>query len=228
MKIIKLPLEWFTARLVTGTPFSFSRYGDGEFQAILGHQGRTKDGQLYTPELREALAKTLLEPRAYKYAVGPMAMRMHGPDILAWLAKENIHIKWYDTETLLEASIAGELKPFIDALRQRRVRYFAPRHLAQIANLLPNAYLYPCNSKNAFGGYDDLLLTAAQEVKSGDVVLLSCGPAAKVLLHDLYNCDSSLTILDIGSLLDPYVGRISRSYMSRYNWGELTKKNFGV
>lgn len=227
MKIIKLPLEWFTQRLSSGMPFAFSRYGDGEFQAILGHQGRTKDGQTYTPELRAALANTLLFPGPYKYAVGPMAMRMHGPDILAWLEREKITLKWYDTETFLEASINGALLPFIGALRERRVVYFGPPHLDRLLGWLPKIRVRHCNAHNAFAEFAALNNAAIDRIGTFDVMLFSCGPTSKVLIHELNRHAPGLTLIDIGSLFDPYCGVRSRSYMNARDWKRLAQLNFG-
>lgn len=227
MKVYKLPLEWFTNKLNAGIPFAFARYGDGEFQAILGWNGKTKDGQTYTPELREALAQTLLVPCDYKYAVGPMALRMHGPDILTWLENERINLKWYDTEVFLEASINGTLRPFIDSLRARNVLYFAPRHLHRLSDSIPSLRVHECDGHEAYSRIDQLLAAGVSAARKFDVMLFSCGPASKVLVYRLKRQLPRLTLIDIGSLFDPYFGVYSRTYMKRQDWQKLARLNLG-
>lgn len=225
LTVVKLPLEWFTNQLTAKAPFAFARYGDGEFQAILGHSGRTKDGQTYTAALREGLTKSLLFPGEYLHAVGPMATRMHGPELVRWLEAYSIHLKWYDTEVFLEASIEGRLKPFMEALRGRKVMYFGPHHLKRMEEFLPGLRFWECEAREAYGGVDRLFGSAVQSSETHDVMLFSCGPTSKVLIHRLHQDFPKLTLIDIGSLFDPYFGRQSRSYMSRYDWKQLTRIN---
>jgi hypothetical protein len=69
--------------------FSFARYGDGEWSAILGKPGGNCDGHEYFPELRERLAAAVRTPRGYYYALQRHAMRTLGFKIVSWI--------WYGT-----------------------------------------------------------------------------------------------------------------------------------
>lgn len=227
ISIRRIPLYWFVDKLETDSSFAFVRYGDGEFQAILNWTGQTSDGQRYGPALQQALAQTLLEPRPYHYAIGPIAIRSHGPDIETWLNTHQVQINWLDTETFALASVQGELAPLIQALDQHRVLYVGTRHLAGLSRAFRSFRFFECSGNNAFGQVEEIRKWIIERAKPSDVVGLSCGPAAKVLIHRLYPDLDCVTLIDFGSVFDPYFGMRSRSYMRRADWTLLTKQNFG-
>lgn len=227
MKITSLPLDWFTTKLSSGWPFSFARYGDGEWAAILNTPGRTRDGQTYTAELGADLVASLAAPWPFAHAISPIAIRTYGNPIETWLAEHRIDVRWYDSEVFLTASITGTLLPFITALRARKVVYVGPPHLRTLTRLLPLVDFIETPIHNAHRAKAELAHAIRTRRTIADVVLLSCGPAATVLVNDLWKHLPEHTLIDLGSLFDPYCGVASRSYMTRHNWHKLRRENFG-
>src|SRR5512139_2007262 len=127
----------YVRRIVDHVPFAFSRWGDGEWSAILGRSGATCDGQGYTPQLREDLTAVLVDRPTYDLGLQAFARRRFGGEIEEWLDANGLAPRWVDADVFAHASAAGELGAFTGALAQRAVVVVGPGHLAGITRLFP-------------------------------------------------------------------------------------------
>lgn len=245
-RIHALSLEFFTARLRQRAPCAFVRYGDGEFNAILGAAGQNCDGHAYFPDLGTALAKTLREPRGrrsenYLYALGPKAAQGMRECVTAWLRENAPALLWHDTEVFLRSSLTGELYPLVSALNQRRVVFVGAAHLVRLweRNLMrpPQAHVVTPDvnawlDKNRIA--QDILQVVRQTNPNRqlDAVLFSAGMLSKVLIWELYPLlGNEMSLWDTGSLFDMYCGKDSRSYARKLGAArkcELARQNFKV
>ncbi len=238
MEIKKLSLEFFVEKLNNREPFSFARYGDGEFSAILGVKGHNCDGHEYFQDMGKALAKTLEEPRAgnYFYGIGP---KITGRDnrltkkTISWLYAHTNNIQWNSSEVLLEASLAGELTPFVEALKKYSGIVVGPQHLMPFGNYLFDEHRpHICiPSLNAWNVYENTLREIRREAYRCNIIIFSAGPVSKILIWSLFPwLGTTHTMIDCGSLWDMYRGIKSRSYarkLSDERIEELCKLNFG-
>jgi len=55
----RLPLSYFTDKLNDGEPFTFSRWGDGEWRSVLYCKGQNCDGHQFFPLMRRELRNVL-------------------------------------------------------------------------------------------------------------------------------------------------------------------------
>lgn len=177
-------------------PFSFSRFGDGEFACMLGKSGANCDGHEYFHDLGERLSQAWNDPK------GIIGTQRHGQAMYPQFKHTGI-----DADILHKASINGELQVFIDALRERQVFMIGPMHLnaLKIHDLFRDVPL-----KNAWLDYDMVTEYVREIVCPGDVVVYCCGMMAEVLIWDNYRDD--ITQIDCGSVFDPYAGVKSRRY----------------
>lgn len=232
IEVRKLPLSFFEDALTEKHPFGFARYGDGEWNAIFGASGANCDGQVYSPELGADLQRTLMDRRDYFYALGPKAVHHEtmGAQIEAWLAEHAPRLSWYDTEVFLTASLMGELRPFVNVLRRKRVLLVGPQHLSRL-NAINAMGLVVVPDKNAYLEKARLEIEILKKAERADVILFSAGPAAKVMIFDLYpQLKETHTLIDCGSLWDMYCGVNSRGYARNINDAErarLRQLNFG-
>ena len=99
MKIKYLPLDWFVNQLKNSQPFTFARYGDGEWLTILGFYGmHNSNGCTFTKELSDDMRVALKRHNPYHHAILKIARRERkvpfrgdwvpygGPVIEKWLA----------------------------------------------------------------------------------------------------------------------------------------------
>lgn len=243
MNIQPLALDMFTARLKSRNPFAFVRYGDGEFNAIFHMQGQNCDGHRYFPDLGDALAETLKQPRGgdYVYAIGPKAAKGMNIPVTRWLSRNAPELRWHDSEVLLTASLAGSLLPLVRVLNHRRVVIVGAAHLARLWEhglvrepqahvITPDLNAWLDRRRIA----QDVLRAAnpTNAARRADVVLFSAGMVSKVLIWQLYPLlGAEMCLWDTGSCFDVYCGKDSRSYarrMSAERKRELAIVNFGL
>lgn len=230
MKINTLPLSTYLDEIRDGHPFSFVRYGDGEWACMRGHTGRNCDGNAYTPELRAALVESLVTAPLGTYHTGmqPMALRLWGATIHRWLAFRNIARPWHNADFLHRANAAGKLWPLFNLLNRSPSVLVGPEYLGTVKISFDHHVLTP--RKNAENEAARIVREIADH-GAGAVVCCCLGPCAAPVIraaYDLIGADAWL--LDIGSILDPYVqhgrrrryfGKISRTIRAA-NFGKVT------
>lgn len=203
------PFEDICAMLRDGRAFSFSRFGDGEFNAIFGEDGMNCDGHRYFPDLGRRLGEVLERKPGYFMGLQPMAIDIHGPKRILALSEG---IQWVFGDCLHRASTEGRLEGFFDALRGREIILVGPERLSGLAHSQGWMHL-PVPLQNCWIAYSDSVRRLENSVSdSGTVVLFCASMMSNVLVDDLYAFNPANTYLDAGSLLDPYAGIRSRSY----------------
>jgi len=232
MKVHPLDISYLTEQLERKQPFSLVRYGDGEFYSILGASGANCDGAEYNlPKLRESLAHTLTEPRDYLYCIGPKVMnRKNGitEKSVEWIEQNAPSIRWHTSETILEASLAGNLKPLTQALG--KVMIVGPVHLRGLP--IPFKTFVQVPTINAWLHYDMILYLIRRELYQVDTILFSAGFVSKCAIWSLFpSVGETHNLIDIGSSFDSAVGVDSRSYSRKLTLEQkirLSVLNFGI
>jgi len=211
-------IDW----MQTDMPFSFTRYGNGEWDLILGlgtHTGSRS--QVFSDSLREAMRDTV---RANTSKI----MAIQNPEYLhkckllypamRWLENEKLKIQWHKGDVLHHASRDGLLFPFVDALRQRKMVFVGPAHLKALPIKGRRIVIDDVNCWENIDSIEERVRKAGQDA----TVSISAGPAGKVLIHRLK--DEPMQLIDVGSLWDVYCGKPSRGY-HRAMRAETIKKN---
>ena len=207
------PFDDICSCVADGRAFSFSRFGDGEFNAIFGVEGENCDGHRYFPDLGERLAAILASEPTYLTALQPLAAMVHGMERVLSCSG---CIRWVLADCLQWALIEGRLVNLFDSLAQRdEVVLVAPDHLRRLSDArgwshvsipLENCWLeYPAIRSLLHG-----TLTP-----SNHVVLFCASMMSNVLIDDLHHWAPGNTYLDIGCAFDPCVGVNSRGYHTR-------------
>jgi hypothetical protein len=223
MNIKPLPLTWFVEQLKANRPFTFARYGDGEWLTILGFYGmRNSNGCTFSKELSDDMRAVLNRQNPYYHAILKIARREReipyggkmipygGPVIEQWLKENDITLDWYDGDVLLEESLRGELFPLIEQIRERRVLYVGNHRLRGLnmrgAGFFPyRAYIEP-PPQNAHLVKNELLAGIYRAIRQYkiDFIGWSAGLAGKVFIDEVYMRFPEVTSLDFGSMFDAY------------------------
>jgi hypothetical protein len=189
--------------LQTKEPFSFARYGDGEFNAIMGKPGMNCDGHSYFADMGARLKAILNSEPKYMVGIQPLTVSQFRYNDY-W---KHLNIPWVNADCLHNASIDEKLGRFFDVLKTRKVLLVGPKHLeffkaAQI--VIPNI--------NCWTEYRNIRSTIYEFLtdKKDWVVLFCASMMSEVLIDDFDG--SQNTFIDLGSALDVYAGKISRSY----------------
>lgn len=201
----------------------FSRWGDGEWSSLLGKvHGVNCDGVRYTRRLAESLSLVLEGRPPYTLALQGLARRQFGPELEAWLGERGLgSLAWADADIFYRASRRTHLRELFDALHTRRTVVVGPTHLRQLAARFPVCAFVEVPTQTAFEDRERIIQEthAAMVTHKPDLVSLSAGPAAKVILDRLVREEEKRgtpgpSIIDFGSVWDPYCGVLSRKYMA--------------
>lgn len=216
MNIFAPGLVWYANKIQNGEYFSLVRYGNGEWDCILGTKDRTGSGSqwLNIPTLKKGLQVSLLDTRDRHYYLAMQSLSYLGregfiPKIGRWLRQNNVSIKWHSGEVFHRASRARQLAPLIKQLWQRPVVIVGPKWLDK----LPFAKTFiEVASKDCWKDVD-AIERRLRGIPAGTVVSFSAGPTTKVLIHRLFPTLGDICwLIDFGSLWDPYCGVFSRTY----------------
>lgn len=220
---IRPQLGVVTRMLDARAPISYGSYRDGEWRAILGRGGTNCDGTQLSEGLGGALRDSLTGATDLVAAFWPTGDA--GEDVrteaCAWLRGNDTDVAWLPDCPIRRASEAGLLAPFFRALRWRRIVLVGGPHLdRQVARraIGPHAFVKVSATeswKEAAQAVDHL----EWHVRRGaDVVLFAAGMGSEVMIHAARPRLPDATLVDIGAVLDPYVGVYSRGYMRDAVW----------
>ena len=192
-------------KLQGDVPFAFSRWGDGEWIAIRGapRAQTNADGNHYFPALGKRLKKIAQHKQSYY-------MGCQWGRLFSLRGKYNQD--WVQGDIFHTDSKRSNLKWFLDLLNSKHVLYAANPSLKEL----------PFIDEFVNMGYKDIwplytkklsqLKEALKAVKSPSVCLISAGMAAGVFIDDLWRWNKNITYIDVGSVFEPYAGRLTRGY----------------
>jgi len=201
-------IEDFRHRIQTGEPFDFSKWGDGEFNAIFQDtkSGCNCDGHQYFPEMGERLLNILKSNPSYDIGLQNLAYTQR-PDQIESLSEE-YGLVWCGADVLHRASIKGQFQALLDDLKKRDVVLVGPTHLARLAGL--NEWgLVAIPAKDCWKDYEHIKGVLEKLIEPDTVVMYCCSMMSGILIDDFHG---QATQIDMGSVLDPYAGKQSRLY----------------
>ena len=127
------------------------------------------------------------------------------------------HIKWVNADVFHNASEVGELSPLFKSLQGKDVTLIS---CADKKQFNPSWSFIEVRPKNSFLDYQMVLDKVFKSSK--DKIFLFA--ASRMSVPVIYDGPNDCTMIDIGSLLDPFVGNIIRGYHKRMT-KDIIKKN---
>jgi hypothetical protein len=216
-------------KMETEPGFSFARISDGGFLCILGRKGVNCDGAAYSTEQAQALI-AMMKDQTITHGITSIALNV--TKAAEWLAENQLYVDWYDADVMNKASDDGRLLPFIECLRKRKIVLCGAGHL-RLFKGFPIESFVECHPTRAFEEVDELRMeigyNAVQKTVADTVILCAGQGASPTLVSQLHEFYPRLTIIDAGSIFDPYVHVFSRSGHKRRGWEGYKKlgwKNF--
>jgi len=202
----EVTFERICKMLREGENFKFARYGDGEFNCMFGKRGHNCDGHEYFPDLGMALNDAFYSDPQYMIGIQPLSVQ-GGLHQKAISQREGYSKNIYDADVLHSASIDGKLSLFLDSLIGREVILVGPKHLSMLFE-----WHIMVKDKNCWLEHDaisDIILNT-RRAYNNPVYLLCASMMSEVLISDFRN--ANVTMIDAGSVFDPYVNVKSRTY----------------
>lgn len=209
-------------KIKRGETFSFARYGDGEYNSLMGtgYNGCTSSGNTYTSKIKRLIQETLDNPHlddGYWYAASPAGKRFR---------KNFNEINWRDADLLSAASFHGELKSFINILNNKTSILVAPKYLHEIKINFNKYYEIP--NVNSYNKIETIIPEIKNLIKKykNPIICIIGGTTSEVLVYKLHPfVKNQGWLIDVGAVFDPYVDQSKRSRgpISRAYFKHLTE-----
>lgn len=219
----------------------YSRWGDGEFSAMMGLPGENCDNHKYYPdmgkELRIAFHKQFTYGCNFYYGLVPIAVKVFGDDIQKFINSQFIYPAfapmWVSGNILMEANRSGNIGQFLKTCRSYRMLYVGNSELQQ--HLEKDRFLNIRNwvevpQVNCWLYWKEILEEIVFKVFDHrlDMIGFSAGMPSKVFISELkrmFKNRVEVPMIDFGSMWDGYYGLNTRKYHADYNWQEIREKN---
>ena len=252
MKTVCKPFEWWVDQIEQEEPFTFVRYGDGEWNGMVWTNrahggGRTKNGDGHTlrnKELRAALRKSIKQPPndAAYYRSLWMDGNCQPHERLAQEHADRLFpgVTWYNALAIHFANVEGRAYPFYWAMRnqKRPVVVVGPNHLRYIGKagvFEPDGFVQ-VPYHNAFFARDRIV-EEALTYPPDTLYTVHAGPASPVITWMIWQeRGETCSALDLGSILDGYVharyggpvesgAALTRSFWKKRASREIVRRN---
>ncbi len=195
--------------LQTRTPFAFTRWGDGEWNAVLQRRpGKSNcDGHQFFPDMGRELGEIIRRPPDYMIGMQPLARRIMGKKIDHFLGRE---LPWVGADIFHKAAQRNDWA-FLKAFREQRHALVGPEHLRRV---FPGSRFFAIPDKDCWLATDDVLSWVRKKLTEKTCVGFCASMAANVWIDRLWQEQPGKHLLvDFGSVFDPLAGVRSRSYM---------------
>lgn len=204
-------LNWYFENLKTKTPFAFARFNDGEMMGIdkIGSIVARGD-QLVDKTLHEALKEALAYKQKNYYKGVPCSICF--PKYFK-LAKDIVGDYDYLTSAVITTNRnwMNFLVEFPRAMSERKMHWIsgADQNIGCFRSLnIQIDKFFQVPQKNSWNYYEEICKEIPQHFKPGDVVGISLGPTARVLVRKWFEEYSDVTFLDMGSNFDPFTRNV--------------------
>lgn len=184
-------------------PFAFTRWGDGEWYNVNKVKGKNCDGNIYYEDLGDELLKIVSEKQ--NYYLGTQTLINYSVQ-----ESKKYPQNWIDADVFHKASINGKLEKFITTLEKKYIVYIGNKSLSKL-HFINEFIEIPYN--NSWLIKEDILKKIKNTFSDNlKVYLFSSGMATNYYIHKLWMENKKNIYIDVGSVFDPYVGKITRSY----------------
>jgi hypothetical protein len=235
MKIDPFNYEAMLQGLHDGRRFAWVRYSDGDWNCVFGCNAGFKryawDGArkideradmpgTHSHDYDERLGEEMLAAIASEpdYHLGIMPA-MLAPDKLPSSNKTiefvetHPELRWCSSLILHKASMAGRLGEFFEALRGLDITVVSNAAMTGMRPWLGEFNHVVTPELNCWDERADLYPRIVEACRAPGVVLFSCALPAKVWIRKAWLAGGEATLIDVGAVFDPYIGRMSRKYM---------------
>jgi len=213
----KVGIDFFTKKMLNNENFTFVKYGDGEILCMIGGKGENCDHHPYSEKLKKELEKSFVK-----------LLRLYDDVYLAeWVDNlvktresyvnvNGLKPKFADYEcflTLKENLSDKKLLNFYTLLKKtkRKKIFVGPKKLKRVTTMLGIDNFVEVPIINAFSDYDRVMDELVHiEVNDNNIYILCCSMMSCLICSDLKEINKKITLLDVGSGLDPIFGERTR------------------
>lgn len=218
--IIKLPVEYYLDMIRNNEPFQLSRFGDGEVICMQLANCKLKsncDGSKFLTELIMPMRQIFKNNYDYFHCLLDCSFDINGKEFIEFIDNTCPDMQLFDGEIWQYLSFNGRIRELIDAINPYMPCFIGGKHIEKVKHMkgLDRMRYIQAPDKDSFYDFDRLFNECMNMHMAGcRMFLFSCGYTTKPLIDTLFpylGQDSFL--IDVGSLFDPFVGKLSRDGM---------------
>jgi hypothetical protein len=226
LKRKEVKLEDYIDMLLMDVPYSFSRFGDGEWNAIFRKSGSNCDDHQYFPDMGARLEEAVRNPYNYIYGMQGLSMRHMSFEILELLGP-NSPIEWCESDVFHKAFAKGMMGHMVNALKTKKVCLVGPMYMKdKRLPFLRTGGMIKVPVKDCYLEIDRIRGEILRN-EYAEVFAFSSSMMANVLIHELFPyIGTEKWMIDFGSVWDPCVDKFIRSVHKTYS-PELIERNMG-
>lgn len=229
LQIMPTKLEMFIDAILADDPYSFSRYGDGEWKAIFREPGSNCDNHQYFPKMGAMLEESVCNPipdDKFIYSLQGLANRTQNFEIDEMVG--HLPITWYNSDVFHKAFAHGMMGHMVNALRTKKVCLVGPEYLShRKLRFLRTGGMVVIPEVDCFLDIDrihDEILVIQDRF---DILAFSASMMTNVSIYELFShLGQEKWMIDFGSVWDPCVGKNSRTVHKTYS-KDLIEGNLG-
>ena len=200
-------MDWFIENLRNKTPFGYARFNDGEMMGIDRINTVVARGDQFVDQSLSNALKEAIQYKQHNYYIGiPCSICYpHYSNLAKELVGEYEHL------TSAVATTNRNWKRFIDTfaptVADRRIIWIGGSDqnadpLKKMGLNIVNTVRVP--NKNSWNHYAQIKEKVPNLFKSGDLVGISLGPTARVLVREWFEQYPEISFVDFGSNFDPF------------------------
>lgn len=236
MKDFREEIKRYLTKVQNGEHFAFSKFADGEWMAIQGHQGTPGNGEwIISPETeisRNLLAESFLyDDPDYHIGISCPCCQGDNHYTMRRVCNRNEENVTY-ANLFVNANYPFYVENFIPEFRNHSVVLVA-NEKSDVEKLPFKVDFFHGIGYNGWVENLDLIDTMIEANYQNKLVLFSAGPLGNILCHQLHSVNKNNIYLDIGSTLDGWLRNDVRNPRGYYHqgspyhnkvctWGNLT------
>jgi len=198
-------------KIKNNEPFTLSRWGDGEFGSLtFSKKGANCDGHIYFHDMGVELKSVLESNPSYYMGLQPLAQRMM-PEVM----KKYDYINWINADIFHNASINGEFNKFLSIINEKKVIIVGPDYMSKLNNIVTIKAHIKVPVKDCWLEKDRILSDLndfLKDKKDQYIVLFVASMASNIMIHEIQGKYKIHSFIDMGSVIDPYIGHKTRKY----------------
>lgn len=212
-------LRTFTEMVRNGDPFTFAKFGDGEWMCMAGESGANADGHNYSDALATGLREAFIAIARAKHAFIGDWVGTYTDVREALVEAENLTPRYvpYHLVLVQKDSLRPELYDFYEALKTSKYEkvFVGPARLAGVCKMLNIDTHVVVPEQNAFLELDRIKAELDRAANFNYTIwIFSAGMPAKLLIQHVLATheEGEATCIDAGSAFDPlFLDQPSRS-----------------
>lgn len=225
MNIINNPPKFYIDKINNDEFFSFSRWGDGEWLCASGVNGMNCDKHIYFPKMKDGLNEALKNNKGYYKAIWNFnhgMIKNNLPMILGHMKNMGVTEDWVNAVVWEDLVIKGGLENLITVLESKDLVIISNNEKRKLNINYKDFIEIP--TENCFLEKDRIKneILELVSVYEKPLFAMSASMATNVIIDELYHeIGDKCWMIDFGSIWDPFIGKLSRSYHKEYIKKEL-------